>query len=83
MPRIARTLGLAFGLVGGVVASQGPEFAEQDLAAARRRPGSLATSLDHLVGARDERRWKHYPQGARGFEVDDQLELGGLLDGEV
>ena len=29
MPRIARTLGLAFGLVGGVVASQGPEFAQQ------------------------------------------------------
>ena len=28
MPRIARTLGLAFGLFGGLVASQAPEFAQ-------------------------------------------------------
>ena len=29
MPRIARTMAVALGLIGGVVASQGPEFAQQ------------------------------------------------------
>src|SRR4051794_16105409 len=29
MPRIARTLGLAFGLLGGLATSQGPEYAQQ------------------------------------------------------
>src|SRR3954454_769549 len=45
MPRIARTLGLAFGLSGAVVASQGPEFAQQY----RQRLGGAADELKRVV----------------------------------
>ena len=39
--------------------------------------------LDHLVGLREQcgRQFKHERLG--GFEVDRQLEPGGLLDGKV
>jgi hypothetical protein len=45
MPRIARTLGLAFGLIGGVVASQGPEFAQQY----RQRLGGAVDEIRRVV----------------------------------
>lgn len=45
MPRIARTTALAVGLFGGVVASQGPEFAQQY----RQRVGGAIDELNRIV----------------------------------
>src|SRR5215212_403808 len=45
MPRIARTLGLACGLLGGLVASQAPEYAQQY----RQRLGGAADELRRVV----------------------------------
>ena len=45
MPRVARTLGLAFGVIGGLVASQGPEFAQQY----RQRLGGAVDELRRVV----------------------------------
>lgn len=45
MPRIARTMAVAFGLFGGVVASQGPEFAQQY----RQRLGGAIDELRRVV----------------------------------
>jgi hypothetical protein len=45
MPRIARTMGLAFGLAGGIAASQGPEFAQQY----RQRLGGAVDELRRVV----------------------------------
>ena len=38
-------------------------------------------SLDHLIRPLQERRRDRQAEGLGGLEVDDQLELGGLLDG--
>jgi hypothetical protein len=45
MPRIARTMAVALGLVGGVAASQGPEFAQQY----RQRLGGAIDELRRVV----------------------------------
>ena len=45
MPRIAGTLSLAFGLLGGIVASQGPEYAQQY----RQRLGGTIDELRRVV----------------------------------
>jgi Protein of unknown function (DUF2937) len=45
MPRIARTMAAALGLFGGVVASQGPEFAQQY----RQRLGGAIDELRRVV----------------------------------
>ena len=45
MPRIARTMAVALGLVGGVGASQGPEFAQQY----RQRLGGAIDELRRVV----------------------------------
>ena len=37
-------------------------------------------SLNHLVDAGEQRRGNFQAEDARGLRVDDQLELGGLLD---
>jgi hypothetical protein len=39
--------------------------------------------LDHLIRPPEERRRDRQAEGLRGLEVDHQLELGGLLDGEI
>jgi hypothetical protein len=64
MPRIARTLGLAFGLFGGLVASQAPEFAQQY----RQRLGGAADELRRVV-----QRFDHDAQAA-GQTRDDAIE---------
>jgi len=40
-------------------------------------------SLDHLVGAQEDRRWDLNAERAGGLQVDDQLELDSLLDRHV
>src|SRR6516165_3346829 len=57
---------------------------------ARQRPRPDAeiafggeVSLDHLVGATEERDRNGEAQRAGRREVDDQLDFGGLLDGQV
>jgi hypothetical protein len=45
MPRIARTMAVAFGLLGGAVVSQGPEFAQQY----RQRLGGAIDELRRVV----------------------------------
>jgi hypothetical protein len=45
VPRIARTMAVAFGLLGGVVTSQGPEFAQQY----RQRLGGAIDELRRVV----------------------------------
>ena len=37
--------------------------------------------LDHLIGGRQQRFRDGEAEGLGGFEVDDQIELRGLLDG--
>src|SRR5256885_11528273 len=49
------------------------------IARGRRR----ASTIDHLVGAGEQRRGNFQAEDARGLRVDDQLELGGLLDRKV
>jgi hypothetical protein len=47
------------------------------------KPTLASLLFDHLVGAR--KQCGRYIEAERlgGFEVDDQLELGGLLDRQV
>src|SRR5262249_48178375 len=42
-----------------------------------------ACLLDHLIGQDEERRGERDPEGLGGLEVEDQLELRGLLHGQV
>src|SRR5918995_4572311 len=46
----------------------------------RRRDQSCTVSLDYLVGLSEELLWDVETQRPGGFEVDDQLEGGRLLD---
>jgi Protein of unknown function (DUF2937) len=50
LPRVARSLAAAFGLFGGVIASQGPEFAQQY----RQRLGGAIDELNRVVTRFDE-----------------------------
>src|SRR5262245_14618554 len=44
---------------------------------------ALMPSLDDLIRPRQQRRRDCQPESLGGLEIDDQLELGGLLDGEI
>jgi hypothetical protein len=44
---------------------------------------TLVSSFDHLVGASEERGRHGQAQRLGGLEIDYQLELGWLLDGQV
>src|SRR5215831_5251346 len=46
-------------------------------------PPSSFTSLDHLVGAGEERFGDGQPERLGGSQVDHELELGRLLDRDV
>src|SRR5215467_3742096 len=41
------------------------------------------SSLNHLVGPAEQRLWNREAQGLGALEVDDQLELGGLLHRQI
>jgi len=73
LPRIARTLGLACGLLGGLVASQAPEYAQQY----RQRLGGAADELRRVVERfeRDAQAARQSREGAIGRlnENDDDL----------
>src|SRR5215831_10295479 len=40
-------------------------------------------SLNHRISLCDEERWHCEPKCLGGLKIDNQLELGGLLDGQV
>ena len=42
-----------------------------------------AASLDHLVGAQRELSWYFMADCLCGPEIDDEIEVGWLLDGKV
>ena len=44
---------------------------------------SRAALFDHLVGAGEQRFGDREPKRPGGDEVDDQIELGRLLDGKI
>src|SRR5438046_6861125 len=56
----------------------GPDFHRLDRTSLR-----LAHSLDHLVGAAEQRRRDGQTERFRGFKVDDQLDLRELLNRQV
>src|SRR5215469_13483488 len=39
--------------------------------------------LDHLVGEREQRRWDFEAERLGGRQIDDEIELGRLLDRDV
>ena len=53
----------------------GPDFHRLDRTSLR-----LAHSLDHLVGAGEQRQRECDAEGRGGLEIDYQLQLRGLLD---
>src|SRR4029077_5905330 len=40
-------------------------------------------SFDHLVGSREQRRWNSQTKSFGRLEIDDQIEFGRLLNGQV
>src|SRR3954463_9258621 len=43
----------------------------------------LAHSLNHPIGAGEQRRWHGEAERVGGFQVNDQFELGWELDGQI
>src|SRR5581483_3520783 len=48
-----------------------------------RHSFELTASFDHLVGAGEQRRRHGEAEGFGGLEIDDKIELGGLLDRQI
>src|SRR5881396_2214643 len=65
-------------LPSGCYSLLGPDFHRQDRTSLR-----LAHSLDHLVGARKQRRRHIEAECSRGHKIDDEFELGSLHDRQV
>ena len=53
------------------------------MAAAIRLSQQHSCSLDHLVGAADQRQRNGKAEGLGSLQVDDQLDFGGLLDRQI
>ena len=54
-----------------------------DLTGLKMRRITRAVSFDHLVGTAEERDRDGEAQRPGRFEVDAQLDFGGLLDGQI
>jgi hypothetical protein len=63
---IAEAAEAAARIVGGLVATA--------------KAGLQKASVDHLVGARDQRSWKGEAEGFGRFEIDDHSKFRGQLD---
>jgi hypothetical protein len=48
-----------------------------------RAPQRTASLFDHIVGAREQRSRNDRADRLRGFEIDDELELRGLLHRKI
>ena len=46
-------------------------------------PQLFGSLFDHLVGAGNDLRWHREAKCLGGFEVDDQLDLGDLLNWKI
>jgi hypothetical protein len=46
-------------------------------------PQQKAALFDHLVGAREQRRWHSNAKRLGGFHIDDKLETSWLLDRQI
>src|SRR5262245_50449078 len=55
----------------------------QECAAGKFHLWTSLRSFDHLVGAGEQRGWDLDPERLGGLQVDHELELGGLLDGQI
>jgi hypothetical protein len=56
----------------------------ESAAFARRTPNSeVVASIDHLIGASNQRRWYFEAERPGGLQINDQLEFGGLIERDV
>jgi hypothetical protein len=46
-------------------------------------PALRVASFDHLVGASEQRKRHSKAEALGGFQIDDQLDLGGLLNWKI
>src|SRR5262245_66191337 len=44
---------------------------------------AISSLFDHQVGAAKQRKRYGKAEGLRGFQIDDQLDFGGLLNWEI
>ena len=65
----------------GSVRELRPHHSLRHLVGAARGPST--SSLDHLVGAGEQRRRHIKAERSRGLKIDDEFELGGLHDRQV
>src|SRR5260370_1239112 len=90
--RLAPRSGRYHGLAAAAIDEPGP-IVRSRLASSRLRKEELRAQtpltpppfswIDHLIRPLQQRRRDRQAEGLRGLEVDDQLELRGLLDREV
>src|SRR5215831_16564760 len=66
-----------------LLTEQCPLYPSKQTSRVRRRMSALCASLDHLVGAGEQRRRHLEAERLGGGQVNDEIELGRLLDRDV